>query len=136
MDLLKSLMISASGMRAQSTRMRVIAENLANADSVAQQPGGEPYRRKLVSFRNELDRSAGTNVVSVDRISQDQTPFGKRYEPGNPAADKTGYVLTPNVESILEVTDMQEAQRSYEANVKVIDAARSMMMRTIDLLKG
>ena len=136
MDLLKSLMISASGMRAQSTRMRVIAENLANADSVAQQPGGEPYRRKLVSFRNELDRSAGANVVSVDRISQDQTPFGKRYEPGNPAADKTGYVLTPNVESILEVTDMQEAQRSYEANVKVIDAARSMMMRTIDLLKG
>lgn len=136
MDLMKSLMISASGMKAQSTRMRVIAENLANADSVAQQPGGEPYQRKVVTFRNELDRSAGTNVVAVDRVTEDQTPFGKRYEPGNPAADQTGYVQTPNVEPVLEIADMQEAQRSYEANVNVIDAARSMMMRTIDLLKS
>lgn len=136
MDLMKSLMTSASGMKAQSTRMRIIAENLANADSVAQQPGAQPYQRKIVTFRNELDRSSGTNVVSVDRVTEDQTPFGKRYEPGNPAADQTGYVQTPNVEPVLEIADMQEAQRSYEANVNVIDAARSMMMRTIDLLKG
>lgn len=136
MDLMKSLLISASGMKAQSARMRVIAENLANADSVADTPGGQPYRRQMVSFRNELDRSVGAKLVEVNRTMPDQTPFGRKYEPGNPAADASGYIQTPNVEPVIEISDMQEAQRSYEANLNVISAARTMLMRTIDLLRG
>lgn len=136
MDLMKSLLISASGMKAQSARMRVIAENLANADSVANTPGGQPYQRKMLSFRNELDRSVGAKLVEVNRVTPDMTPFGKKFDPGNPAADATGYIATPNVEPVIEIADMQQAQRSYEANLNVIGAARSMLMRTIDLLRG
>jgi flagellar basal-body rod protein FlgC len=136
MDLMKSLLISASGMKAQSARMRVIAENLANADSIAQSPDGQPYRRKMVTFRNELDRSSGVKLVEASGVTADATPFGRKYDPGNPAADVSGYVQTPNVEPVIEISDMQEAQRSYEANLNVIDAARSMLMRTIDLLRS
>jgi flagellar basal-body rod protein FlgC len=136
MDLMKSLLISASGMKAQSARMRVIAENLANADSIAQSPDGQPYRRKMVTFRNELDRSSGVKLVESSGVTADATPFGRKYDPGNPAADVSGYVQTPNVEPVIEISDMQEAQRSYEANLNVIDAARSMLMRTIDLLRS
>lgn len=136
MDLMKSLLISASGMKAQSARMRVIAENLANADSIAQSPGDQPYRRKMVTFSNELDRASGVKLVEASGVTPDTTPFGRKYDPGNPAADASGYVQTPNVEPVIEISDMQEAQRSYEANLNVIDAARSMLMRTIDLLRS
>ena len=135
MDLDKSLNISAAGMRAQGTRLRVIAENIANANSTAQTPGGEPYRRKLVTFENELDRAIGAEMVRVDSIVVDRGAFGRRFEPGHPAADEEGYVLTPNVNSLMEMSDMREAQRSYEANLKVIQSSRSMLQKTIDILR-
>lgn len=135
MDLDKSLNISAAGMRSQGTRLRVIAENIANSDSTAQTPGGEPYRRKVVTFENVLDRAIGTELVRVDSIVADRGAFSRRFEPGHPAADEDGYVLTPNVNSLMEMSDMREAQRSYEANLKAIEAARSMLQKTIDILR-
>ena len=135
MDLTKSLNISAAGMRAQGTRLRVISENIANANSTAQTPGGEPYRRKLVTFENELDRSAGVETVRVDSIVADRSAFSRRYEPGHPAADEEGYVLEPNVNSLMEMADLREAQRSYEANLKAIESSRSMLQKTIDILR-
>ena len=136
MDLRDSLLVSVFGMRAQSTRMRVIAENLANADSVGQTPGADPYRRQTVSFKNALDQATGLDVVRVSKIAEDQSPFGMRFDPGHPAANATGYVSTPNVNSLVETMDMREAQRSYEANLQVVDASKSMIMRTIDLLRS
>jgi flagellar basal-body rod protein FlgC len=135
MDLEKSLNISAAGMRAQGTRLRVIAENIANANSTAQSPGGEPYRRKLVTFDNELNRSLGLETVQVDSIVADRSAFQRRYEPGHPAADEEGYVLLPNVNSLMEMADLREAQRSYEANLKAIESSRSMLQKTIDILR-
>jgi len=135
MDLKTSLSVSASGLRAQSLRMRVIAENLANQDSVAQTPGGDPYRRRVASFRAEVDRASGATNVKVDAIGTDKSDFAQVYEPGNPAANAQGYVLKPNVNGLIEVADMKAAQRSYEANLNAIEAAKSLTMRTIDLLK-
>lgn len=135
MDLENSVQVSASGLRAQSLRMRVIAENLANADSVAQTPGGTPYRRRVPAFRAEMDKSSGATEVAVTAIRGDRSDFPRVYQPGNPAADANGYVLTPNVNALTETADMRAAQRSYEANVNAIEAARTMTMRTIDLLK-
>ncbi len=135
MDLLKALNISASGLKAQGTRLRVIAENLANADSTAQRPGGEPYRRRVVTFSNVLDRELGVKKVQVGNIVPDQSDFRRRFEPGHPAADDNGYVLTPNVNTLLEVADMREAQRSYEANLKAIQSSRTMLQQTIDILR-
>lgn len=135
MDLKTALDVSASGLRAQSLRMRVIAENLANANSVAETPGGTPYTRKIVNFKAELDRKSGANAVSVTGISQDTSAFPTVYQPGNPAADANGYVQLPNVNPIIEAADMKAAQRSYEANLNAIEAAKAMTMRTIDLLK-
>ncbi|MDD3445383.1 MAG: flagellar basal body rod protein FlgC [Zavarzinia sp.] len=135
-DLNRTLLISASGLRAQSVRMRVIAENLANAETVGLKPGDDPYRRKVVSFANELDRATGADMVEVKKVGEDQSAFGNRYDPGHPAADANGYVRTPNVNMLVEVNDMRQAQRTYEANLNVIDSARSMMMRTIDLLRS
>jgi len=135
MDITKILDVSGSGMRAQAERMRVIAENLANADSTAKQPGGEPYRRKIITFRNEVDRQSGIETVEVDRVVGDKRPFNRRFEPGHPAADGNGYVLTPNVNSLIEMVDMREAQRSYEANISMIGVAKDMLRRTIDLLQ-
>ncbi len=135
MDITKILDVSASGMRAQSERMRVIAENLANANSTATQPGGQPYQRKVVMFRNVMDRALGVERVEVDRIEGDKRPFNRRYDPGHPAADGTGYVLTPNVNSLIEMVDMREAQRGYEANLSMITVAKDMLRRTIDLLQ-
>lgn len=135
MDLRKSVDVSASGLRAQSLRMRVIAENLANADSVATTPGGEPYRRRVATFRAEVDRAEGTQGVAVKGIEQDRSAFPRVYQPGNPAADAAGYVLKPNVNSLVETADMKAAQRAYESNLNAIEAARSLTMRTIDLLK-
>ena len=135
MDLIKALKVSASGMQAQGTRLRIISENVANANSTAQTPGGEPYRRRLVTFDNELNRALGVETVRVSRISDDTSDFSRRYQPGHPAADADGYVLMPNVNALIEMADMREAQRSYEANLKVIQAARSMVQGTIDILR-
>ena len=134
-DLFKSLDISASGMRAQGTRLRVISENVANADSTATTPGGEPYRRKLVTFDSVLDRQLGIERVEVKRISRDPSEFGEKYLPNHPAADATGYVKTSNVNTMIEMADMREAQRSYEANLRVLQASRAMLQGTIELLR-
>ncbi len=135
MDLDASLGVSASGLRAQSLRMRTIAENLANQDSVADTPGGNPYRRKVISFQAAVDRANGGTGVKVKSIQDDQSDFVKVYQPGHPAADAQGYVLKPNVNGLIESADMKAAQRSYEANLNAIEAAKSLTMRTIDLLK-
>jgi flagellar basal-body rod protein FlgC len=135
MNLIKALMVAASGMKAQGSRMRVIAENLANSDSLATSAGGDPYQRKVISFRNELDRATGVAEVKVSRIGTDQAPFPKRFDPGHPAADAQGYVLLPNVNTLVEMSDMREAQRSYEANLNLVDAAKGMLSRTIELLR-
>jgi flagellar basal-body rod protein FlgC len=136
MDFLKSMAIAASGLRAQAGRMRVISENIANADSVAQAPGGDPYRRRIPTFRSELDRSLNAQVVSLGAVRNDTTDFRTKYEPGNPAADAAGNVKYPNVNSLIEMTDMRDAQRSYEANINVISATRRMIQRTLDILKA
>ncbi len=135
MDLEQSVGVSASGLRAQSLRMRIIAENLANSDSVASTAGGTPYRRRVPSFRAEMDRASGATQVSVTAVKGDRSDFPRVYQPGNPAADANGYVLMPNVNALTEAADMKAAQRSYEANLNAIEAARSLTLRTIDLLK-
>lgn len=132
--LMKTLSISAAGMQAQGTRLRVIAENIANANSMATESGGQPYRRQIVTFRNELDRAIGLDTVQVHEVRPDLSNFGQRFDPNHPAADENGYVLTPNVNTLIEMMDMREAQRSYEANLNVIRNAKSMLMSTIDLL--
>lgn len=134
-DLLKTLRISAAGMKAQGTRLRVVSENLANADSLPTDPGGQPYRRKIVTFRNELDRTIGADTVHVNRIKTDQSEFEKRYDPSHPAAGADGYVLAPNVNSLVEMMDMREAERSYEANLNVIKSSKTMLQQTIGLLR-
>jgi len=136
MDLIKSLQISASGMRAQGTRLKVVAENLANADSTAETPNGQPYRRQVVSFRNVFNRELRGNVVEVANVAPDSSEFIRRYQPGHPSADAEGYVLYPNVNSLVEIMDMREAQRSYDANLNVISVAKTMIMRTIDALRA
>ncbi len=135
MDLVKALQISAHGLKAQGSRLRVIAENVANADSIPQNPEEQPYRRKLVSFANSLNRALGFETVRVRDVVSDRSDFGKRFEPGHPGADAEGYVRTPNVKTIIEMADMREAQRSYEANLKVIEASRSMLQRAIAVLR-
>lgn len=134
-DLLKTLRISSAAMKAQGTRLRVIAENIANANSLAQEPGRSPYRRKIVTFKNELDRSIGIRTVSIDKIKTDKSDFEKRFDPSHPAADADGYVLIPNVNTLIEMMDMKEAQRSYEANLSVIKSSKAMLQGTIDLLR-
>jgi flagellar basal-body rod protein FlgC len=134
-DLTKSLHIAASGMKAQGTRLRVLSENIANAESVAKAPGEKPYQRKLVTFENVLHKDLGVHQVRIADIELDQSEFGREYRPGHPGADGEGYVQTPNVNGMIEMADMREAQRSYEANLKVIESSRSMLTRTIDLLR-
>ena len=134
-DFLRSMSIATSGLRAQAGRMRVISENIANADSTAKTAGGDPYRRKVPTFSSELDRALDARVVSLGRIKPDTSDFRVKHEPGNPAADAKGYVLMPNVNGLVETADMKAAQRSYEANLSAIEAAKGMTMRTIDLLK-
>jgi flagellar basal-body rod protein FlgC len=135
-DFVKSIAIAASGLRAQAGRMRVIAENIANADSTATGPGADPYRRKIPTFRAEMDRALDANVVGLGRVQTDQSDFQLKYQPGHPAADANGNVKHPNVNSLVEMTDMKEAQRSYEANINVIGATRRMLQRTIEILKA
>ena len=136
MDFLKSMSIAASGLRAQAGRMRIIAENIANADSTGQAPGSDPYRRKVPTFTSQLDRALDANVVSLGKVQNDQSDFRVRYEPGNPAADTNGYVKYPNVNSLVEMSDMRDAQRSYEANLNIVTATRQMIQRTLDILKA
>jgi len=136
MDLDQSMRISAAGMKVQGIRLRLIAENIANADSTAPTPDSLPYRRKTVTFKNALDREAGVNLVRVDKIGVDRSDFERRYDPSHPSADPEGYVLKPNVNMLIESMDMREAQRSYEANLNVVDASKQMVMRTIDLLRS
>jgi flagellar basal-body rod protein FlgC len=135
-DFARSMSIATSGLRAQAGRMRVISENIANADSTALTGGGEPYRRKIPSFTSALDRTLDAKVVTLGRVRTDQTAFRIKNEPGNPAADEAGNVKYPNVNPLVEMTDMREAQRSYEANLNIISATRRMIQRTLDILKA
>jgi flagellar basal-body rod protein FlgC len=135
-DFARSMKISTSGLRVQAGRMRVISENIANADSTAATAGGDPYRRKVPTFSSELDRSLDAKVVTLGRVVPDSTAFRIKHEPGNPAADANGDVKYPNVNSLVEMTDMRDAQRSYEANLNIISATRRMVQRTLDILKS
>ena len=136
MDLSKILRISAAGMKAQSARMRIVAENMANSNAPPDRPGADPYRRKIVSFRSELDRQVGADIVKVSRITTDSAPFGRRYEPGHPGAGEDGYIKTSNVKSLVEMMDMREAQRSYEANLSVIKVSRTMIQNALGVLSN
>jgi flagellar basal-body rod protein FlgC len=131
-----SVQIASSGLEAQSTRLRVVSENLANANSTGRAPGTDPYRRKTTTFTGEMDRAAGVRVVKVKDVGVDSAPFRLEYDPSHPAADPNGYVKMPNVNTLIEMADMRETNRSYEANLQVIKQARSMVSMTIDLLRG
>ena len=134
-DFARSMGIATSGLRAQAGRMRVISENIANADSTSATAGGDPYRRKVPTFSSALDRALGAQVVTLGKVRPDRSDFHVKYEPNNPAADAAGNVKYPNVNPLVEMTDMREAQRSYEANLNIIGATRRMIQRTLDILK-
>jgi flagellar basal-body rod protein FlgC len=136
MDFMKSLAIAASGLHAQLGRMRIITENIANADSTATTPGGDPYRRKIVTFRSVLDGALGADVVKLGHVQTDNSNFRIKHEPGNPAADANGDVKYPNVNTLVELTDLRDAQQAYQSDVNVITATRRMLQRTIDILKS
>jgi flagellar basal-body rod protein FlgC len=136
MDLMKSIAIAASGLRAQAGRMQVISENIANADSTPTQAGGDPYRRKVATFASEMDNALGARVVKLGSVKTDSSDFQVKNQPGHPAADPNGNVKYPNVNSLIEMTDMRDAQRSYSANLNVINATRAMIQRTLDILKS
>ena len=135
MDLNAAIKISASGMKAQGTRLRVISENIANADSLGESKNDDPYRRKTIVFENFVDRGESAEFVRVAKIARDDSEFILSYEPSHPLADDEGYVRKPNVNSLIEMMDMREAQRSYEANLSSIEMAKSMLQRTVDLLR-
>lgn len=136
-NLFGTMTISAFGMRAQSERIRMISENVANAESAAGTPNEDPYKRKKITFKNELDKQYGIDLVKVDKIDDTTNqPFPVRFMPDHPGADEKGYVRMPNVNTIIEMADFREAQRSYEANLGMIEQARSMMQRTIDILRA
>ncbi len=136
MDFIKSLAIAASGLHAQLGRIRIITENIANADSTATTPGGDPYRRKVVTFSSELDSALDAEVVKLGRVQSDKSDFRIKHEPGNPAADANGDVKYPNVNTLVELTDLRDAQQSYQSDLNVITATRRMLQRTIDILKS
>ena len=131
-----SLAIAGSGLEAQSTRMRIVSENLANANSTGRTSGSDPYQRKTVTFDAAMDRAAGSQLVKVKEVGSDTSPFRLEYDPGHPAADKAGYVKLPNVNMLIEMADMREVNRSYEANLQIVKQVRSMFGMTIDLLRG
>jgi flagellar basal-body rod protein FlgC len=136
MDLMKSIQVAVSGLKAQSGRMRVISENIANADSVPQNPNADPYRRKIPTFERRFDRELDAETVRLGKIARDQKAFQTRLEPGHPAADRNGYVKIPNVNSTIESMDLREAQRSYEANLNVVTSTRRMIQRTLEILRA
>lgn len=131
----ETMQIGASGMNVQATRLRIISENVANAQSTGDGPGADPYRRKTITFSQHLDRATGANIVQVKNIGRDMSPFPMQYSPSHPAANAEGYVKMPNVNSVIEMADMREASRSYEANVNMVEQAKAMMNRTIEMLK-
>jgi len=135
MDITKALTISARGMDVQTARLRTIAENLANHDTTGSTPGADPYRRKVITFENRMDQALGATTVRVKGITPDKSELPTRFDPSHPAADAKGYVRTPNVNSFIEVMDMREAQRGYSANMNVMEVTRSMLTRTIEMLK-
>ena len=135
MDLNDAKAISLSGMNAQSKRLRIISENLANADSTSEVPGGDPYRRKVVTFKSLVDPKTGAATVSADKVVEDQSEFITKYDPNHPAADAKGYVKMPNVSMVIEMADMREAQRSYEANLTALKTSRGMVQEMVDLLR-
>lgn len=136
MDELKNASkIAFSGMNAQARRLRVVSENMANADSLPQAPGAEPYRRKIITFKGELDGATGATLVKVAKVQQDKSELARKFDPSHPAADREGYVLAPNVNPLIELMDMREAQRSYEANMNVINASKLMLSKTLDMLR-
>jgi flagellar basal-body rod protein FlgC len=134
MDFSKSMAVAASGMRAQTDRMKIISENIANANSTATTKGGDPYRRKIATITTNFDRELDATLVSAGKPLADKSEFKSQYDPGNPTADAQGYVKLPNVDSLVEVMDMREAQRSYEADLSVMDATKQMLAKTVDLL--
>lgn len=134
MDFSTSMAVTAAGMRVQSERMKVISENIANADSTSPTPGGEPYRRKVPTVTSKFDRELGVHLVETGKTVRDKSEFRSQYDPGNPNADKQGYVKLPNVDPLIEIMDMREAQRSYEADLTVMDATKQMLVKTVDLL--
>jgi flagellar basal-body rod protein FlgC len=134
MDFLKSIAVAASGLRAQSGRMRIIAENIANSDSTAATPGADPYRRKVATIQPDFDRELDATLVKAGKPLADRSDFRSQYDPGNPNADKQGYVKLPNVDSLVEIMDMREAQRSYEADLSVMESTKQMLVKTVDLL--
>lgn len=135
-DLFKSMRISTAGMKVQGQRLRVISENVANADTLPTKPGENPYRRKKILFRNELDKRLDVDTVRVHKVKEDSTAnFRKFFDPAHPAADENGYVLRPNVDTLIEMMDMREAQRSYEANINTIKASKKMLQQSIGILR-
>lgn len=134
-DMFSSLKISGAGMRVQNERVRVIAQNIANADTAPTKPGEKPYTRQTISFKERMDKAAGERLVSVDDISTDKSEFQLKYMPGHPAADKDGYVQMPNVSTLVETMDMREASKTYEANLGMFTQTRDMMNRTIDIIR-
>ncbi len=136
MDLVNSLHIASSGMGAQSERLKIIAQNIANADNVGNSPDDEPYRRKVISFRNHFDRELGADRVEVYRIGVQKGELPKKYDPNHPAADPDGYITMPNVNPLIEMSDLREAQRSYEANVNVVEVTKRMLQQTIGILSS
>lgn len=134
--LIASTRSAASGLFAQSARMRVVSENIANASTTGKTPGADPYQRKTISFQSVMDENAGADLVQVDKISHDETPFETQYMPGNAAADSNGMVKMPNVNMMVELADMREASRSYTANTQVIKQVRELVSMTIDLMRS
>ena len=134
--LVASMKVAASGLEAQSTRIRIVSENLANARSTGDTPGADPFRRKTVTFAAELDRATNAALVEVERLGVDESDFSTEYDPGNPAADEKGFVKMPNVNVLVEMADMREANRSYEANLQSIKQSRDLISATIDLLRA
>ena len=135
MEFSKSLTVAAAGLKAQSGRMRIIAENIANADSAPASVGAEPYRRKIPSFTSHLDDETGARLVEAGRVRRDPSAFRTKYEPGNPAANARGEVQMPNVNALVENMDLREAQRSYEANLNMVTSTRKMLSQTLSILK-
>jgi flagellar basal-body rod protein FlgC len=134
--LIASGKLSSAGLEAQSARLRVVSENIANANSTGRTPGSDPYSRKTITFRSELDRTLGAASVSVKDVGQDEAPYPVEYDPGNPAADENGMVKKPNMNMLIEMADMREANRSYQANLQMMKQARAMISATIDLMRG
>src|SRR5437879_1840031 len=134
MDFSKSMAVAASGMRVQTERMKIISENIANANSTASVKGGDPYRRKIATITPTFDRELDATLVNSGKVLQDKSEFKSQYDPGNPNADKQGYVKLPNVDSLVEIMDMRDAQRSYEADLSVMDSTKQMLAKTVDLL--